>query len=115
MLIDLEIAEARAESRDAAWRATHHPFAHVALVSTSIEEAVAAIYEEDGAQAALLRCQFVPICGRDRNNFSSADMRLLAIHGLTRKVGQRCDGGNLYRISKKGAEVLSALSEECGW
>lgn len=95
--------------------ARHHPFAHVPMFSTSIEEAVADLYEEDGAQAALLRSQFVPICGRDRNNFSSADMRLLAIHGLTRKVGVRCDGANVYRISQKGTEVLCALSEECGW
>lgn len=93
----------------------HHPFAHVALVATSVSEAIDAVKARGAAFSALVQASRTPICARGEDpHFSSADMRLLAVHGLTRKVGARVDGANLYRTSPKGAEVLEIVYQEVG-
>lgn len=86
-----------------------HPFAHVALRNTPLDEADAVICQNLGAREALLAASKGKVPVRTAEHWSSADMRQLAIHGLTKTAGNRL-GVPQVEISPKGREVLGMLS-----
>lgn len=88
----------------------HHPFAHVALFDTTQEDAAKAVRAKPGARVALLLASKGKISSSTCGQYSSSDMRVLAVHGLTRRVGIRIDGVPVYTISHKGLDVLEALT-----
>lgn len=91
--------------------ASAHPFAHVALTRTSEAEAARAVSSRMSAHLALMMSKRGPVVARTCANYSSSDLRLLAIHGLTRHVSRRIDGSALVEITDKGRKVLRMLAE----
>lgn len=89
----------------------HHPFAHVQTFITSEIEAAQAVRESRGAYAALTAANRGEIVSRSCPHFTSSDLRLLAMHGLTKWVRSRIDGSSVVTISHKGREVLRLLRE----
>jgi hypothetical protein len=92
----------------------HHPFAHVQLVATSEIEAAQAVQERQGAYAALTAASRGEIVSRTCPHFTSSDLRVLAIHGLTKRTRLRVDGSSVVTISHKGRDVLRLLREGLG-
>lgn len=95
-------------------RPGHHPFAHVHMVMTSAIEAAQAVQARQGAYAALIAARRGEIVSRTCHHFSSSDLRVLAIHGLTKRTRVRVDGSSLVTITDKGRDVLRVLSEGIG-
>lgn len=88
-----------------------HPFAHVALTPIPEAESTKAILARPDAHMALTMAKKGPIVARTCRLYSSSDLRLLAVHGLTRHVARLPDGSALVEISHKGRDVLRMIAE----
>ena len=84
-----------------------HPFAHVALTETTPAKAAEELMTRLGARVALNICAKGTMTSRGTENISSSDMRLLAVHALTRKVRVTIEGASVLTISEKGQDVLA--------
>lgn len=91
-----------------------HPFAHIALTRIPEADSARAVVRRPSAHMALVMSKKAPIVARTGQYYTSSDLRLLAVHGLTRHVGRRADGSALVEISHKGRKVLRMLAEGIG-
>lgn len=88
-----------------------HPFAHVQLTHTTEAEAARAVSSRMAAHLALMMAKKGPIVARTCPHYTSSDVRVLAIHGLTKHIDRRPDGSALVGITDKGRKVLRLLAE----
>lgn len=89
----------------------HHPFGHVQIRPSTVNQAFRALRWCGGAQVALVEAHERHIVGRSCADWSSADIRVLVIYGLVRKVGTRLDGAVYLAATEKGEDVLRLLGE----
>jgi hypothetical protein len=92
-------------------KAAVHPFTHIAITCIPDAESAQAVFARPDAHMALTLANKGPIVARTCRLYSSSDLWLLAVHGLTRHVNRRADGAALVEISHKGRDVLRMIAE----